>query len=107
MTTKPSGNAESPSLNAELALANYEIQSNEAGSNPDKQDEGQDGSNPGNAAVFQPQPSHVVHVGPNLEPMDLAVSDASTQQNTEQMDEEFTTTSYPNVQENLKLPTED
>ncbi|GJV57249.1 hypothetical protein Tco_1458254, partial [Tanacetum coccineum] len=37
----------------------------------------------------------------------LTVSDASTQQNPEQMDEEFTTTAYPNVQENLKLPTED
>nr|GEZ59585.1 hypothetical protein [Tanacetum cinerariifolium] len=29
------------------------------------------------------------------------------QQNPEQIDEEFTTTAYPNVQENLKLPTED
>ncbi|GJY11377.1 hypothetical protein Tco_0379562 [Tanacetum coccineum] len=28
-------------------------------------------------------------------------------QKPEQMDEEFTTTAYPNVQENLKLPTED
>ncbi|GJT47149.1 retrovirus-related pol polyprotein from transposon TNT 1-94 [Tanacetum coccineum] len=71
------------------------------------QDEGRAGSNPGNAAVFQPQPSHVVHVVPNLEPMDLAVSDSSSQQNPEQLDEEFTTTAYPNVQENLKLPTED
>nr|GFD51830.1 hypothetical protein [Tanacetum cinerariifolium] len=32
---------------------------------------------------------------------------ASTRQNPEQMDEEFTTTAYPNVQENLKLPFED
>nr|GEV89781.1 integrase, catalytic region, zinc finger, CCHC-type, peptidase aspartic, catalytic [Tanacetum cinerariifolium] len=53
-------------------------------------------SNPGNAIELQPQPSHVVHAGPNLKPMDLAVSDASTQQNPEQMDEEFTTTAYPN-----------
>ncbi|GJX83947.1 hypothetical protein Tco_0333428, partial [Tanacetum coccineum] len=53
------------------------------------------GSNPGNAVKFQPQPSHVVHARPNLEPMDLAVTDASTQQNPEQMDEEFTTTAYP------------
>ncbi|GJR55279.1 retrovirus-related pol polyprotein from transposon TNT 1-94 [Tanacetum coccineum] len=30
-----------------------------------------------------------------------------TLQKPEQMDEEFTTTAYPNVQENLKLPTED
>ncbi|GJX81917.1 hypothetical protein Tco_0331398 [Tanacetum coccineum] len=134
-TTKPSGNAESPSLDAELAIADSETESDEevtpinkekyasnkelteinaevqdegqAGLDPSKQDEGLAGSNPGNAAVFQPQPSHVVHVGPNLKPMDLAVSDSSIQQNPEQLDEEFTTTAYPNVQENLKLPTED
>nr|GFA95391.1 hypothetical protein [Tanacetum cinerariifolium] len=39
--------------------------------------------------------------------MDLQFTDASTQQNPEQLDEEFTITAYPNVQENLKLPTED
>ncbi|GKE87921.1 hypothetical protein Tco_1565396 [Tanacetum coccineum] len=39
--------------------------------------------------------------------MDFEVTNASIQQNPEQMDEEFTTTAYPNVQENLKLPTED
>ncbi|GKE94845.1 hypothetical protein Tco_1579700, partial [Tanacetum coccineum] len=33
-------------------------------------------------------------------------SDTSIQPNPEQMDEEFTTTAYLNVQENLKLPTE-
>ncbi|GJZ44275.1 retrovirus-related pol polyprotein from transposon TNT 1-94 [Tanacetum coccineum] len=125
MTTEPSGNVESPSLDTELALADSEKESDEvvthgnkekdasnkeltkintrvqdegqAGSNPGKQDEGQARSNPGNTAEFQPQPSHVVHVGPNLEPMDLAVSDASTQQNPEQIDEEFTITAYPNV----------
>nr|GEW13160.1 hypothetical protein [Tanacetum cinerariifolium] len=69
--------------------------------------EGHVGSNPSNAAEFQPQPSHVVHAGPNLEPIDLEVTDASTQQNLEQMDKDFTTSAYPNVQENLKLPTED
>ncbi|GJV27290.1 retrovirus-related pol polyprotein from transposon TNT 1-94 [Tanacetum coccineum] len=109
MTTGPSGNAESPSLDAGLALADNEIESDKivtpvnkekdasnrelteinagvqdegrVGSNPSKQDEGQAGANPGNATEFQPQPSHVVHVGQNLEPMDLA--------------------------ENLKLPTKD
>ncbi|GKB93862.1 E-beta-farnesene synthase [Tanacetum coccineum] len=79
----------------------------QAGPNPGIQDEGQAGSNPGDAAVSQPQPSHVVHAGPNLEHMDVEVTDTSIQQNPEQMDEEFTTTAYPNVQENLKLPTED
>ncbi|GJY40118.1 hypothetical protein Tco_0427388 [Tanacetum coccineum] len=39
--------------------------------------------------------------------MDLEATDASSQQKLEQMDEEFTTTAYQNVQENLKLPTED
>nr|GEX67246.1 hypothetical protein [Tanacetum cinerariifolium] len=65
------------------------------------------GSNPGNTAELQPQPSYVVHAGPNLEPIDLAVPDSSTQQNPEQIDEEFTTTAYPNVYENLKLLTKD
>ncbi|GJU49766.1 hypothetical protein Tco_1219321 [Tanacetum coccineum] len=39
--------------------------------------------------------------------MDLEAIDASSQQKPKQMDEEFTTTAYPNIQENLKLPTED
>ncbi|GJT21181.1 hypothetical protein Tco_0891118 [Tanacetum coccineum] len=39
--------------------------------------------------------------------MDSEATNASTQQNLELMDEEFTTTAYPNVQDNLKLPTED
>nr|GEW42543.1 copia protein [Tanacetum cinerariifolium] len=132
-TTGPSGNAESPSLDAELAdsetksdktvtpvnkekdASNRELteinvegqDEGQAGSNPGKQDEGQARSNTGNAAELQPQPSPVVHAGPNLKPIDLAVSESSTQQNPEQIDEEFTTTAYPNVQENLKLPTED
>ncbi|GJT36723.1 hypothetical protein Tco_0936588 [Tanacetum coccineum] len=42
--------------------------------------------------------------GPNP---DLETTDASTQQKSEQIDEEFTTTAYLNVKENLKLPTED
>ncbi|GKF61466.1 hypothetical protein Tco_0181520 [Tanacetum coccineum] len=113
MITKPSGNAESPSLDAELALADSEMEFDEIVTSINKekdafnrelteinagvQVEGQARSNLSNAAEFQPQPSHVVHVGLNLKPMDLAVSDASTQQNPEQMDEEFTTTAYPNV----------
>ncbi|GJV15427.1 retrovirus-related pol polyprotein from transposon TNT 1-94 [Tanacetum coccineum] len=105
MPTEPSEHADSPSLDAELALTDSETESEEevpvikAGD----QDEGQAGPNP----ESQPQPSHVVHAGPNLEHMDLETTDASTQQKPEQMDEEFTTTAYPNVQENLKLLTED
>ncbi|GKF60479.1 hypothetical protein Tco_0177265, partial [Tanacetum coccineum] len=62
MTTEPSGNAESPSLDAELAIADSETEPDEevtpvnkekdafqdeghAGSDPGKQDEGQAGSN--------------------------------------------------------------
>ncbi|GKA39379.1 retrovirus-related pol polyprotein from transposon TNT 1-94 [Tanacetum coccineum] len=109
MPTKLSEHADSPSLDAELALTDSETESEEevpvikAGD----QDEGQDGSNPGDAAESQPQPSHVVYDGPNLKHMDLEITDASTQQKLEQMDEEFTTTAYPNVQENLQLLTED
>ncbi|GJU88640.1 hypothetical protein Tco_1301063 [Tanacetum coccineum] len=121
MPTKPSEHADSPSLDAELAFTNSETKSEEevpvikagdqdkgqAGPNPGEQDEGQAGSNPDDAVESQPQASHVVHAGPNLEHMDLVTTDASTQQKPEQMDEEFTTTAYPNVQENLKLLTED
>ncbi|GJW97596.1 retrovirus-related pol polyprotein from transposon TNT 1-94 [Tanacetum coccineum] len=133
MPTEPTGHADSPSVDVELALSDNETESDEevhvintgdqyegqAGPNPGEQDKGQDGpnlgildegqvgSNPGDAAESQPQPSHVVHAGPNLKHMDLEATDASTQQKPEQMDEEFTTTAYPNVQENLKLPTKD
>nr|GEX90877.1 hypothetical protein [Tanacetum cinerariifolium] len=101
-------NKEKDASNRKLTEINARVQDEgQSRSNSGKQNEGKAGSNPGNAAEFQPQPSHVVHVGPNLELMYLAFSDASTQQNPEQMDEEFTTAAYPNVQENLKLPTED
>ncbi|GKD35320.1 hypothetical protein Tco_1250829, partial [Tanacetum coccineum] len=111
-TTEPSGNVESPSLDAKLAIADSEMESDEEVTPVNKE---KDASNRElteiNAGVqdevFQLQPSHVVHAGPNLEPMDLAVSDSSTQQNPKQLDEEFTTTAYPNIQENLKLPAED
>ncbi|GKF03704.1 retrovirus-related pol polyprotein from transposon TNT 1-94, partial [Tanacetum coccineum] len=119
--TEPSKHADSPSLDAELALTDSETESEEevhvikagdqdeghAGPNPGEQDEGQAGSNPSDAAESQPQPSHVVRSGPNLEHMGLETTDALTQQKSEQMDEEFTTTAYPNVRENLKLLTED
>ncbi|GJS36570.1 hypothetical protein Tco_0534952 [Tanacetum coccineum] len=133
MPTEPSRFADSPSLDANLAPTDSETESDEevpginvgdqdegqVGPNPGVQDEGQArpnsgvqdegqaGSNPSDVVESQPQSSHVVHAGPNLEHMDLKATDASTQQNTEQMDEEFTTTAYPNVQENLKLLTED
>ncbi|GJZ87634.1 hypothetical protein Tco_0659244 [Tanacetum coccineum] len=67
---------------------------------------GQGGTNPGDAGVSQTPSSHVLHAGPNLDHMDLGIDEASSQPNTEQMDEEFAATAYPKVQENLKLPTE-
>ncbi|GKE65450.1 hypothetical protein Tco_1519611, partial [Tanacetum coccineum] len=131
--TESSRHVESPSLDAELALNDSETEFDkevpminagdqdegqagpnpgeqdkvQAGLNPGKLDEGQAGSNPGDAAESQPQSSHVVHAGPNLEHMDLEITDASKLHNPKQMDEEFTTTAYLNVQENLKLPTKD
>nr|GEV78906.1 hypothetical protein [Tanacetum cinerariifolium] len=83
MPTEPSRHAESPFLDEEVPEINTR-----------DQDEGQAGPNPGNHDEGQ--------AGSNLE-----ATDASTQQNPKQMDEEFTTTAYPNVQENLKLLTED
>nr|GEY01144.1 putative ribonuclease H-like domain-containing protein [Tanacetum cinerariifolium] len=71
--------------------------------NPGEQDEGQTGPNPCDAAASQPQSCPVVHAGPNLEHIDLEATDVSTQPHLEQMDEGFTATAYPNVQENLKL----
>ncbi|GKD10993.1 hypothetical protein Tco_1190678, partial [Tanacetum coccineum] len=78
----------------------------QAGPNPGEHDEGQAGPNPGDAEASQPPSSHVIHAGPNLEHIDLESSDTSIQPNPEQMDEEFTITTYQNVQENHKLPTE-
>ncbi|GKA09466.1 hypothetical protein Tco_0688797, partial [Tanacetum coccineum] len=118
--TESSGHDESSSLYDEHGLTVNETEFDEevsgivarvqdevqAGPNPGEHDEGQDGPNPGDVAASQPLSSHVVHVGPNLKHMDLEASDTSIQPNPEQMDEEFTTTAYPNVQENLKLPTE-
>nr|GEW30117.1 hypothetical protein [Tanacetum cinerariifolium] len=106
MPTQASGHAESPSLDAELALTDSEMKSDnivykidigdqgegqagpnlgdhnegQAGSNHDVQDEVQAGSNPSDAIESQPQSSHVVHAGPDLEHMKLKATDASTQQ---------------------------
>nr|GEW50080.1 hypothetical protein [Tanacetum cinerariifolium] len=78
----------------------------QAGPNSGEKDEGQAGPNPG-AAASQPQSSLVVHAGPNLEHMDLDVTDVSTQPHPKQMDEGFTASAYPKVQENLKLTVEE
>nr|GEW39118.1 Gag-Pol polyprotein [Tanacetum cinerariifolium] len=104
-----SGHDESSSLYAELGLTDSEVESDEyvLGIDAGVQDEGQAGPNPGDATASQPQSSHVVHAGPNLEHMDLEATDVSTQLHPEQMDEGFTATAYPKVQENFKLTVEE
>nr|GFB81473.1 hypothetical protein [Tanacetum cinerariifolium] len=77
------------------------------GSNPDEQPESHAGPDPGNAKTSQPMPSHVVYAGLDHEHMDLDVADVLTQPPPEQIDEGFTSTAYPKVQENLKLTVEE
>nr|GEX82177.1 hypothetical protein [Tanacetum cinerariifolium] len=115
--TESSGHDESSLLYAKLGLTDNEVKSDEdvpwidagvqddgqARLNPGEQDEGQAGPNPGDTAASQPQSSPVVHAVPNLEHMDLEAMDVFTQPHPEQMDEGFTATAYPKVQENLKL----
>ncbi|GKD76125.1 hypothetical protein Tco_1334407, partial [Tanacetum coccineum] len=61
--TKPSCLAESSSLYVELGLTDSETDFDE-----------EVGSNPGDAAMDQPQSSHVVHARPNLDHMDLGIN---------------------------------
>nr|GEZ46956.1 hypothetical protein [Tanacetum cinerariifolium] len=98
MPAEASKPVESPSLDAELALTDSESEFDDEVPkiNTGDQDEGQAGSNAGDAAGSQTQPSYVVPARPNLEPMDLEATDASPLQNPEELDEEFTTTAYPN-----------
>ncbi|GJX51568.1 hypothetical protein Tco_0278413 [Tanacetum coccineum] len=107
MLTEATRHIDSPSLDAELPLTDSEMESDKEVPmiNVGDQDEGQAGPNPGEQDEGQ--------VGPNLGIKDEGQagsnpSDAAeSQPQPKQMDEEFTTTAYPNVQENLKLPTED
>nr|GEV02686.1 hypothetical protein [Tanacetum cinerariifolium] len=104
MLTKAFGHAESPSFDAELALTNSEMESDNIASKIDTRDQDEVQARPNRGdhdEESQPQSSHVVHAGPNLEHMDLEATDTSNQQNPEQMDEEFTTTAYP---KNLNIP---
>nr|GEU90132.1 retrovirus-related Pol polyprotein from transposon TNT 1-94 [Tanacetum cinerariifolium] len=119
--TRSSGYDESSSLYAELRLTNNEEESKEdvpradaggqdeiqARSNPDEKAKGQAGPDPGNVEESQPMPSPVVHAGLDREHMDLNVADVSPQPPPKQMDEGFTATAYPKVQENLKLTVEE
>ncbi|GKA30345.1 hypothetical protein Tco_0716650 [Tanacetum coccineum] len=106
MTTEPSRNVESPSLDVELALVDSETESDKPDISVAKdiemevthtetpvtttgvQDEGQGGSDLGKAKKV----------------MKTAKAEQTTE---EQIHEEFTSTMYPNVQDNLKLPVEE
>ncbi|GJY14152.1 hypothetical protein Tco_0383461 [Tanacetum coccineum] len=120
--TEPSGHDESSSLYVELGLTESDTESDEevppvvksgapdegqAGPNPSIQDEGQAGPNPGNDTVSQTLSTPGVHARPNLEHTDSEATDATSQPQPGQMDEEFTATAYPNIQENLKLTVDD
>ncbi|GJS60673.1 hypothetical protein Tco_0655457 [Tanacetum coccineum] len=120
--TKPSGHDESSSLYAELGLTESDMESDEevppvvksgapnegqARPNPGIQDEGQARPNPGNDTVSQTLSTPGVHARPNLEHTNVEATDATSQPQPGQMDEEFTATAYPNIQENLKLMVDD
>nr|GEV17551.1 hypothetical protein [Tanacetum cinerariifolium] len=89
MPAEASGPAESPSLDAELALIDSETESDDKVPKINTGDQDED------------------QAGPNLGIQDEEAIDASHLQNPKQLDEEFTTTAYPNVRENLKLTSED
>ncbi|GKD38486.1 hypothetical protein Tco_1258693, partial [Tanacetum coccineum] len=81
-TAEPSGLVETLSLYAELGLTVSETDSDEEVSpeiNAEAQEEGQGGTNPGDAGVSQTPSCHVVHPGPNLDHMDLGIAEASSQ----------------------------
>nr|GEV16423.1 histone deacetylase 14 [Tanacetum cinerariifolium] len=108
--TGSSGHDKSSSLYAELGLTDSEVKSDEdvpridagvqgegqAGPNPDDQDEGQARPNPDEQDEGQ--------AGPNP---DFEVTYVSTQPHSKKIDEGFTATAYPKVQENLKLTVEE
>ncbi|GJV60418.1 hypothetical protein Tco_1466518 [Tanacetum coccineum] len=116
--TEPSGHDESSSLYVELGLTESDTESDkemppvvknsdqdegQAGPDLGIQDKGQAKPNPDDVAESQPLSTPGVHAGPNLEHTDAEATDATSQPQPGQMDEEFTTTAYPNIQENLKL----
>nr|GEX81213.1 hypothetical protein [Tanacetum cinerariifolium] len=97
---------------AELQKSDSEEESKKVmlGADEGSQDEGQAGPDPdhGNArAKVQSIPSPVVHAGSDREHMDLDIADVSPQPSMEQLDEGFTATAYPKVQESLKLAVEE
>ncbi|GJS35685.1 hypothetical protein Tco_0534067 [Tanacetum coccineum] len=116
--TEPSGHDESSSLYVTLGLTESDTESDEemppvvksgdqdeGQARPDLgiQDKGQAEPNPDDVAESQPLSTPGVHAGPNVKHTDAKATDATSQPQPGQMDEEFTTIAYPNIQENLKL----
>ncbi|GJS13242.1 hypothetical protein Tco_0407714 [Tanacetum coccineum] len=108
--TEPSVHDESSSLCVKLDWTESDTESDEEVPPVVKSgapDEGQAGPNPGNDTVSQTLSTSGVHARPNLKHTDAEATDATSQPQPGQMDEEFTATAYPNVQENLKLTVDD
>ncbi|GKG31888.1 hypothetical protein Tco_0426838, partial [Tanacetum coccineum] len=70
----------------------------QAGPDPGTLDEGQAGPNPDDVTEYQPLPTPSVLAGPNLEHLDVEITDPSSQPQPEHMDEGFTAAAYPDVQ---------
>ncbi|GJW09569.1 hypothetical protein Tco_1575396 [Tanacetum coccineum] len=103
-----SAGQESSSLYAERGLSGSDTESDEEMPSVIRsgaQDEGQAGPDPDviNTAESLPLPTPCVLAGPNLEHSDVEITYPSSQPQPEHMDEGFTATAYPDVQENLKL----
>ncbi|GJW13523.1 hypothetical protein Tco_0017656, partial [Tanacetum coccineum] len=104
--TETAGREDSTSLYAELGLYGSDTESDEEMPSVVRsgaQDEGQAGPNPDDVAESLPLPTPCVLAGPNLEHSNVEITDPSSQPQLEDMDEGFTATAYPDVQENLKL----
>nr|GEU29606.1 hypothetical protein [Tanacetum cinerariifolium] len=81
---------------------------NQAGSNTDETSEGQARPDPSYAGgEVQSILSYVVYAGSDREHIDLAAAEVPPQPSQEQLDEGFTATVYPKVQENFKLAVEE
>nr|GEU95609.1 hypothetical protein [Tanacetum cinerariifolium] len=99
--TRSFGHKESSSLYVVLGLSHSEEESEEVVPGADAGGQGQA------AETSQPITSLVVHARSDLEHMDLDVANVLPQPPPEQLDEGFTTTAYPKVQENIMLTVEE
>ncbi|GKF08043.1 hypothetical protein Tco_0042267, partial [Tanacetum coccineum] len=108
--SETTGREDSTSFYAELGLYGSDTESDEEMPSVVRsgaQDEGQAGPNPDDVAESLPSPTPCVLAGPNLEHSDVEITDPSSQPQPEHMDEGFTASAYPDVQENLKLTVDD